>query len=57
MVDNKPDKPDTRTDAQRINGTFWDKMEEADIEFADRVKVLEAMRDALEEHCATLYIP
>ena len=51
------DKPDTRTDSQRITTTFWDNMEAAGISFEDRVKVLESMRGALEEHCGTLYIP
>lgn len=48
---------DKRTDAQRINCTFWDNMEEAGIGFDDRVKVLSAMSEALETHFATLYIP
>lgn len=48
---------DPPTDAQQINGTFWDKMAEASIGFDDRVKVLECLRDALNEHCGTLYIP
>jgi hypothetical protein len=48
---------DPPTDHQRINGTFWDNMAEASICFDDRVKVLECLRDALNEHCGTLYIP
>ena len=47
----------TLTDSQEINGTFWDNMEAAGIEFDDRVKVLESLRAALNEHCGTLYIP
>ncbi len=50
------DKP-VLTDSQEINGTFWDNMEAAGIDFDDRVKVLESLRAALNEHCGTLYIP
>jgi hypothetical protein len=50
------DKP-VLTDTQEINGTFWDNMEEAGIDFDDRVKVLESLRSALNAHCGTLYIP
>jgi hypothetical protein len=48
---------DPPTDAQQINATFWDKMADASIGFDDRVTVLECLRDALNEHCGTLYIP
>jgi hypothetical protein len=48
---------DPPTDAQQINATFWDNMAEASIGFDDRVTVLECLRDALNKHCGTLYIP